>query len=480
MNNTGGDNSVKKESGLLRFLKKVGRFLKKHIKFIIILVIIVGIVLGANYNMKQAKKTLEEMTNQPVTATIDQMDLQRSVSVTGTLSANETAKVTSSIGGSMTGIKVKKINYEVGDFVNEGDVVVEFDGDDYDRKISELDTQYNIDNAESAQSIADMEKSIVDNQAKIDEKQKWLDDKKIYYQNLKDARDDYFAHIYDTEKKMRYETESVACAEYHSLSIEGYEAKEDEVKSLKEANEQTLNKIEIAKLKSSFAQQYTQVDAKDDVYESKNKTHVSAPISGYIITMNVSEGNNYAQGNTVFTIADTSGYVVEATVNEYDISLIQEGLPAIVKFEATGDEEFKGKVTFVSIASEESIAGTAPTGGQTSTSAASAKYKIKITLDEQDERLRVGMTAKASVVMDSVSNVLAVPYDCVQKKEDGKGFFVTVIEDDGSKKDIDVKKGLESDYFIEITGKGLEKGMTVEAITGDAPSTDVMDYLTVE
>lgn len=36
--------------------------------------------------------------------------------------------------------------------------------------------------------------------------------------------------------------------------------------------------------------------------------------------------------------------------------------------------------------------------------------------------LRIGMTAKASIVKEAVYDVLTVPYDCVTTDEDGKFF----------------------------------------------------------
>ena len=157
------------------FFKKLGGFFKKHIKLVIVLVIILAIGLFVRHNIMKAKKAMEEMANQPVTSTVEQMDLQKSVSVTGTLTAKDTKKVTSTIGGgAVTGIKVKKVNYEVGDYVEAGTVVVEFDGDDYDRKITELNAQHNIDNKQSAVDINDLNKKIKDAQEKIDKDQKWL------------------------------------------------------------------------------------------------------------------------------------------------------------------------------------------------------------------------------------------------------------------------------------------------------------------
>ncbi|SFN88847.1 Barrel-sandwich domain of CusB or HlyD membrane-fusion [Pseudobutyrivibrio sp. UC1225] len=456
---------------------KIGRFLKKHVKLVIALVIVLGIVGYVRYSMAKAQKLMEEQANQPVTATVDQMDLTKSVSVTGTLTATDTAKVTSTIGGTMTGIKVKKINYEVGDYVEAGAVVVEFDGDDFDRKISELNAQYNIENKESAQGIEDLQKQITDDQEKIVDYQKWLDDKKMYYDNLKDAKEEYDKYPNDPDTVHRYQSETEICVQKHGFSeagktgIDAYEAKQDAIKDLQKEIDTLQTKIELAQLKQAFNQNYTQVDAKEDVYESKDATHVSAPISGYILTMNVTEGNNYAQGNTVFTIADTSEFVVEATVNEYNIANIEAGLPAKVKFEATEDETFDGEVTFVSLASEGVIGA-----NQQSTGSNVASYKVKIKMKDNDKRMRVGMTAKASVIIDSAKNALCVPYDCIQKKDDGS-FFVNVVEDDGKKKEIKVTKGLESDYYVEVKGEGLKKGMTVEAVVADGPSTDIMDYM---
>ena len=476
-------------------LKKIGGFLKKHKKLFIVLVIIAVIVIYGRISMQKAQKAMEEAANQPVTSTIDQTDLQKSVSVTGSLTAVDSARVTSTIGGSLTGIKVKKVNYKEGDYVEAGSVVVEFDGEDYDRKIAELNAKYNIDNTQSSinieetqRKIEETQRSIQTTQEQIEKDQKWLDENLTIYNNLKDAFEQYEKYKdSDSSVVARWNSESAAAAALSQpVTISGYEQKRDGIKTYQNqiaAYESQIlsyqNSIQLAQMNQQFAQKYTQVDEKDKVYESKDATHVSAPISGYIITMDVEEGNNYAQGNTVFTIADTSGFTVEATVNEYDVANIEEGLPAKVKFEATGDETFDGEVTFVSLASSASIAKSSQASAQ-STSSGVATYKVKIHMNNTDKRMRVGMTAKASVILDSVKNVLCVPYDCIQKNEDDDTFFVTTIDEDGNKKNVTVTKGLESDYYVEIKGEGLKKGMTVEAIVADGPSTDLMDYMYFE
>ncbi|MCR4568443.1 MAG: efflux RND transporter periplasmic adaptor subunit [Pseudobutyrivibrio sp.] len=484
-----GENSSRDDSNKVGFFKKVGGFLKKHIKLIIILCIIVGVVLYFRHKAQAQAQLLEAEANKPVTATVEKMDLTDSVHVTGTLKANETAVVTSTLGGTgVTGVKVKKVKYKVGDYVEKGSVVVEFDGDDYSRKIAELSAQYDISNTESAMNIEDMQKQIDETQKEIEEKKKWLDDNKDIYDNLKDAYEKYEKYKdIDPAVVNRWQRESAAAmAKAEPVSIELYEAAQKEIEKLEETIRTTQNKITLAQMNQNYATTYTQVDAYNDVYESMDKTTVSAPISGYILSMNVDEGNNYSQGSTVFTIADTSGFTVEATANEYTIAKLAQGYPAAVKFEATGDEEFEGEVTFVAVASEASVSDNSasaaaamssePSGGG---GGATPSYKVKIAMTGTDDRLRVGMTAKADVILASAKNVLAVPYDCVQAAEDGS-FFVTVINKDGSEDNVVVTKGLESEYYVEVSGEGLKEGMTIKAIVEDGDSTDMMDYLVEE
>ena len=483
-----GDNSApKKDSKIKGFFKRVGGFLKRHKKLFIILVIVLCVYGYFRYNAKKAAEMLAEQANQPVTATVENMDLTQSVSVTGKLTANNTKTITSTIGSSgVTGVKVAQVNYEVGDYVEAGTVVVEFDSDDYNRKLAELNAQHNISDAEAVVNLDDLNKKINDTQKKIDETQKYLEDNKTIYDNVKALKDDFDKYGEEAYGD-RYNSQNAAILDKFGMSIpmfiEDYEDKRDSISDLEFQITALQNQIELANMQQDYATNYSQVDELNDVYKSMDKTQVATPISGYIISMDVEEGNNYTQGNSVFTIADTSGFIVEATVNEYDIANIKEGLPVAVKFEATGDEEFSGTVSFVSVASTTTVSSGAAQAPQAaaagSTGTGVAEYKVKITLDGTDDRLRVGMTAKASVILDKAADVLAVPYDCVQEAEDGS-YFVTVIGKDGSKKDVPVTRGLESDYYVEISGEGIDAGTTVEAVVADGPSTDIMDYMYVE
>ena len=69
-------------------------------------------------------------------------------------------------------------------------------------------------------------------------------------------------------------------------------------------------------------------------------------------------------------------------------------------------------------------------------------------------------------MLESSKDVLTVPYDAIQTDEEGNS-FVYVQDIDSSdesgtgRKKIDVTVGLEGDYYVEVSGEGLEEGMRV-------------------
>lgn len=446
-------------------LKGIGKFAKKHV--ILLIIFMVAVVAAIFFGRKQMlkAKAADAKDSETLTTSVQVMDLQASVSVTGTLAAGQTQSVTSTVS---TGTKVKAVNYEVGDYVEAGAVVVEFDADDYATKLAELNAKYNISDVENAHTLQDYLDQIEAKQKEITEVQEYLDEWKDVYNNLKDAYNQYVEYgSSDKSVAERWSTEQAAAKQLddgNGVSIAGYEAKQESLETLQDEIEELQYKYDLAVLKQEYDNTYTKSEEYDSVTESQSGTQVVAPFSGYITAISVEEGNNYTQGNTVFTIANTDSFVVEATVDEYDIASLSEGLSAVVKFDATDDEEFTGTVTYVAVTAETSSNSTS--GGSSSSS---ASYKVKITLDGTDDRLRVGMTAKASVILESASNAFAVPYDCVQTDSDGNS-YVTAVDSDGNETKVTVTLGLESDYYVQIISDDLSEGILVKATASSTSS----------
>lgn len=180
---------------------------------------------------------------------------------------------------------------------------------------------------------------------------------------------------------------------------------------------------------------------------------LSAPIGGVVTAVNVSVGDKNTAGTTMITIEDTSSLKVIVNVEEADILKIQEGMPANVSTDATGDEEIKGTVTRVVRVKNQS---TNTNGTDTNTSSG---YSAEITIDNTE--LLVGMSAKAKIVIKDRGTQLAVPYDLIRQDDNGDSYvLVAEANEDGTATAVrkNIKVGEEVDYYTEVTGGDLKEG----------------------
>lgn len=176
---------------------------------------------------------------------------------------------------------------------------------------------------------------------------------------------------------------------------------------------------------------------------------ITAPFDGIITSLNVGKGDLY-KGGDLFTIQDISSFEVSALVGQYDISDIQKGMQATIKTDTTEQTEMKGIVTFVS-----PIPKTSSGSNTTSTD-----YEVRIAINDASDRLRIGMSAKTTIILNQVKETFVVPYYCIEESEDFAP-FITVLLQDGQQQRIPVTKTLETDFYVAISGEGLTEGMQI-------------------
>lgn len=126
---------------------------------------------------------------------------------------------------------------------------------------------------------------------------------------------------------------------------------------------------------------------------------IRAPIDGVIISRDVDVGQTVAaslQAPQLFTIAnDLKNMQVEASVDEADIGHIKEGQHVTFTVDSYPEEEFHGTVTQVRLA---------PVIVQNVVT-----YTVIISVPNPDLKLRPGMTATVSILIDKRENVLRIP-----------------------------------------------------------------------
>jgi len=195
----------------------------------------------------------------------------------------------------------------------------------------------------------------------------------------------------------------------------------------------------------------TEETSKIEAYEEQlADCTVYASMTGVITSLSVKAGEKFG-GGTIYEIQDQNYFVVEASVDEYDIVDIAKGMAAYVKTDSMGEEEMEAQVTYV--------APVGTTGMQMGSASGTASYEIEITIQEPQERLRAGMTAQVSISLEESKDTLAVPYDCVQTNANGE--TVIYMEEDGERKEVVVETGIETDYYTEIISEEIGEGMRV-------------------
>jgi len=190
-------------------------------------------------------------------------------------------------------------------------------------------------------------------------------------------------------------------------------------------------------------------------------TTIVSPIDGKAVQLNAHEGevvvtgtmNN--PGSVIAVIADLSEILVESDVNETDVVSLKLGMAAKVHVDAVPEKEYAGHVAEIgSSASARQSAG-----------AGIRYFKVKVAIDNPDERLRPGMTSQVSIITNTVPNSPAVPIQSVVERVPP-----SVSKKKGSETEED--ENLPKKKFVFVVRDGKTK-MT-EVATGISDATHVV------
>lgn len=293
-----------------------------------------------------------------------------------------------------------------------------------------------------------------------------------------------------------------------------YRAAVDRARSTKKSAEATLKKAQndYERAKDLFKQSLTssaqledaeanlklaesQVDqasaSLDQAEDDLVKTKLYSPLKGTVTLLNKEIGEialgSMFQADVIMVVSDLTRMEVLAEVDENDVVLVTEGDTTDIEVDAIPDTTFRG------IVSERAY--TATTRGR-GTQEEVTNFEVKITILDDVEEIRPGMSATVDIRTENRYDVLQIPIQCVTvrspkevtasenseekespKKEDdtkesetkaekpGSEELIEVvfIIEDGKAKVVPVKTGIANDTHVEILS-GLEEDQQV--VTG--------------
>ena len=124
------------------------------------------------------------------------------------------------------------------------------------------------------------------------------------------------------------------------------------------------------------------------------------------------------------------------------------------------------------------VSGTG-TSDLTGSNSGSATFLVKVELKEQNERLRLGMNAKTSIITAESVDVWSAPYDAIYTREDGTTYLeqVTGKDEDGNliTKELDVEIGLQGTYYVEVISSLIDEN--TEILIPDAQGNSSIEEL---
>lgn len=184
--------------------------------------------------------------------------------------------------------------------------------------------------------------------------------------------------------------------------------------------------IQLTNAKNTLAQ------AERTLKNAKENTILTSPISGVITARNYDPGD-MTGALPVLTVARVQPVKIVINVTESEFPNIRKGMPALIKFDTYGDEEFHGTVSTIM-----------PTvDPQTRT------FGVEVTMPNNNNKILPGMFGRVTLNLGHENRVV-VPDKAVVKQQGSGNQYVYIMNPDGSVtyKQVELGQRLGSEYEI--------------------------------
>ena len=190
--------------------------------------------------------------------------------------------------------------------------------------------------------------------------------------------------------------------------------------------------------------QIKQAQSKVQLLQSQIRdAFLKSPFEGEVIRLNKKQGEQVQamMSDIVISLIPQVSFQIEVDIPETDIGKVDLKDPCSISLDALPEIEFSGKIMEIDPA-ESVIQGV-------------VYYKVKASLEAEEDKIKPGMTANISITTDSRENVLILPQRAVIKKNGNKMVKIPVKR---GFQEVEVQTGLiGSEGKIEIVS-GLKEG----------------------
>jgi multidrug resistance efflux pump len=277
-----------------------------------------------------------------------------------------------------------------GDQAEVGDLLVLFEQTDFEKRV--MDAEQELESAK-----ADLEKAVATQRAEISRLEGDIEDAEANMR-LADLQVERMAFEATVEKE-RTQIEAQKARLTYQQAVEKLES------------QKVVNSVQVRKSELNISRQERDLAKAQRELAS---TTIKAEKPGLVVYGKVWKGDRPEKirvgdeiwgGINVISLPDLSSMQVKTSVNEVDVDKVEVGQRCSIKLDALPEPTFGGEITSIASLGREKE-------GERNVKV----FDIVVAIDEQDERLKPGMTATSTVIIETIPAPPQAPTDSLQQE----------------------------------------------------------------
>lgn len=360
-----------------------------------------------------------QLSSKPVpqmTVSVDlskKLDIEQTVSLNGNIVPSQSAEV-----NSIYNLEIKEIRVKEGDYVKRNQILCVLDSKSIMQDITISKKQLELAKLNLSETLKKSQEAYNDGVLNLENLSRNLENTKALFEAGSASQEE----VIQAEKIYKSA----------QIMVDGFKVSGGKVVATAAQNKS----IEV-----QSATYQKQLSSLDDL-------EIKSPIDGTLTRVNVSLGKfagDTLNREPMFIIEDIANLKMDVKVSEYDISRIKEGQSVKISSDVIGDLMVDGVVARIS-----------PSGEKKDAVSSEMVIPVEIKIFKQKSRLISGVSARALIIVESRKNVLGVPVDSIL--QDGSGNYrVVKVDENNNLRLVDVKPGLEGDFYIEIVSGDIKE-----------------------
>jgi HlyD family secretion protein len=342
---------------------------RKYVYLSVALVAVAGVTIYALTAMSGAKAEIDPSR----LVTVERGDLARSVVATGRIEPISKVEIKSKANGI-----IKELKVQVGDMVDQGQVLAELDKENLSARLREARAALMSAESNQRAAQAEFEKNKVEAEApevafarrNVERVDKLFKNGLISNQEIDDAR----------------------------RTLEQAENRQQVARS-----QLGVSQARVSQAEAEVAQNRAAVERAE---EELNNATIRSPIRGMVLSRDVEVGspvssilNMGSAATLVMVLGDISKVYVRGKVDEADIGAVRLDQPARIKVETFKERMFEGQVTQIS-----------PMGAEKDNV---VSFEVKVSINNDGGELRANMTANAEIILEERKATLIIPESAI-------------------------------------------------------------------